>query len=117
VVESIHRRQTVSCRERSDEIAVLIGRDVRGQEEPTDRRAREGLDTLFDGDGIILDGRRRDFDSERGRNRPRLPVLAGHRQQRRAHQTMPVFVNRVVDLADDVLLLAAKPERLACIVG
>src|SRR5262249_57088537 len=71
VPESIYRRQTVSRRERDDEIAIVIGRTVWWQEETTVRRTRKGRNTLFDGVSIILDGRRCDFDAERGRDRLR----------------------------------------------
>src|SRR5262249_39851089 len=58
-------------RERDDEIAMLIGRDVRPHKETTVRRTREGLDALFDGSGIVFDRCGRDFNSERWRDRLR----------------------------------------------
>src|SRR5215472_6492134 len=71
VPESIDRRQTVARRERDDEVAIVISRNVWWQEEATVRRTRKGRDRLFDGGSIILDRRRCDFDSERGRDRLR----------------------------------------------
>src|SRR5262249_30374295 len=102
-----------------NEIAMLIGRDVRGEEETAVRDARKGLDALFDVGGIIFNRRWIDFHSERGSNslRRAYEIVVSESlwitDERYSRQTRRNLLEHPQPFSRDGLLIQEQPRRVS----